>query len=220
MDIEIAKLILTGIISPTIALFCKYWYDKKTKENELKLEQEKIPEVSLKNHPFFERMKVLRAQISTLSIQNKGKQAVIRDILANKFTIVIEEYWNMIVEIDEKHEDLTDEELFNIINNSVREGLKKHLVYYVDGDYTIQEKQCLEIVMQKFNVWHSHRVNNLFQSIQNVCFSKFYPDIVSKTSVCLDVLLAAFIDVISDAELTLNQLNGDLKGLTFKNITI
>lgn len=218
MDIEVTKLIITSIVSPTIALYVKYLYDKKVKEDDKKSTNENL---SLTTHPFFERIKLLRTHIQySFEIPNKGKQEVFKDILVNKFTIVTEEYWNMVKEVESKKKTLSDIELYNLVSDHIREGLKKHEVYYRSSKYTADEQRCLDIVMQKFNKWHSPRIENTFDTIQNVCNSKFYSGTTAKASVCLDVLLATFVDIINDAELTLNELNGDLKGLTFKGITL
>jgi hypothetical protein len=219
LDAEVLKLIITGIISPTVALLVKYIYDKKTKELDKSTQKSEDVHISLADHPFFERMKILRTHIQySFELQNKGKQEVFKDILIAKFNIVIEEYWKMVEEIEARKETLTELELYNLLIDHIREGLKAHEVYYRTSDYTIQEQKCLELVMKKFNKWHAPRIESVFQSIQNVCNSKFYSGSITKASVALDVLLGAFVDIINDAELTLNELNGDLKGLKFKGI--
>jgi hypothetical protein len=221
MDTEVIKLIITGIISPTIALYAKYIYDKKIKEFGVKSVPISELQISLTSHPFFERMKILKTHIQySFELTNPGKQEVFKDILINKFAIVIEEYWQMIKEIESKKDTLSELELYNLLIDHIRNGLKLHEVYFRTSSYTIEEQKCLEIVMRKFNKWHSPRIESIFNSIQSVCTSKFYSGVVTKSSVALDVLQGAFVDIINDAELTLNEINGDLKGLTFKGIKL
>jgi hypothetical protein len=217
MDAEVLKLVITGVVSPTVALIAKYIIDKKSKEPGLTGNVE----VDLKNHPFFERMKCLRTHIQyTFELPNKGKQEVFKDILINKFNIAIDEYWSMIKDIDTQKKTLSDTELYNIVVDHIREGLKKHEAYYLGSSFTADEKRCLEIVLQKFNKWHAPRIDNVLQTIQSVCSSRFYSGVVTKGSVVLDVLQGSYVDIINDAELTLNEINGDMRGLMFKGIKL
>lgn len=215
MDVEIIKLIITGIISPSVALGVKFYYDKKQKD------LDGFSDLSLLEHPFFERMKCLRTQIQySFELQNRGKQEIFKDILLHKLTIVIEEYWKMVNEVHSRRKDMEENELFNVIIEHIREGLKIHESYYRSSEYTFDEQKALELVMDKFHKWDAPRLDNLTKSVEIICTSRFYKGVEVRTSIALDLLLSSFIDTVNDAELTLNELNGDLRGLIFKGITI
>lgn len=216
MDNDLIKIIITGVVSPAIALLSKYYLEKHSAKNKINDEC-----ISILDHPFFERMKCLRSHIQyTFELTNKGKQEVFKDILLHKISYSLEQYNIFVQEVDRRKNELSNEELYNIILDALRRETELHSKYYLSENYSDSEKQCLSIVMTKFNKWHSPKLENIFQSVQIICFSKFYKDIITKTSVVLDVLLNNFIDTLNDAELTLNELNGDLKGLTFKNIKL
>jgi len=220
MDADLIKIIVTGIICPVVALVAKHLLDKRSDARGL-LENVSCYKMRLTEHPFFERMKCIRTHIeNSFELANKGKEAVFKDILINKFNIVIEEYWKMAEELDRKQNDISETELYNILIFHICEEIRRHSHYYVSSAYTQDEQQCIEKVMQKFNKWHSTRMEMVFHTIQNVCASRFYSGILIKSSVALDVLLGQFVEVVNDSEMAFNELNGDLKGLTFKNIKL
>ena len=98
--------------------------------------------------------------------------------------------------------------------------MKKSQTYYLLRQYTAEEQKCLAITLRKFNKWHSLRIDGLFQSIEMVCNSKFYSGIIVKSSIVLDILIGAFVDILNDSESAFDSMNGDLHGLTFHGIPL
>lgn len=217
MDVQTVQIIITAIVAPIVTYGAKKFIDKFYKSNE---EADQKPP-KLVEHPFFERMKVLRNSVLySFEIKNKGKEAIFRDILVHKLDTFIEKMWQVCVKLDSTEEELDDTPLYNLVIDNFREAIKEYSVYYKHGDYTHDEVQCIDIVMEKFNKWNCSRMENCMNSIDLIASSEFFDTNSMKMASILDMLLGQFIDTINDAQLTLNELNGDLKGLTFKGITL
>lgn len=217
MDTQTVQIVITAIVAPIVTYGATKLIDKHygTKDGE----DEKVPK--LIEHPFFERMKVLRNSVLySFEIRNKGKEAIFRDILVHKLDTFIEKMWQVCTQLDNTEEEMDDTSLYNLVIDNFREAIKEYSIYYKHGDYTNDEVRCIEIVMQKFNKWNYNRMENCMNSIDLISSSEFFVTNTAKMASILDMLLGQFIDTLNDAQLTLNELNGDLKGLTFKGITL
>jgi hypothetical protein len=78
----------------------------------------------------------------------------------------------------------------------------------------------MELVLDKFNKWHEHRVKRLEETIPLIYGSRFYEDCYTRQAVIFDMYLGTVADMIGDAEKTMNEINGDLAGKVFRGITI
>lgn len=217
MDTQTVQIVITAIVAPIVTYGATKLIDKHygTKDGE----DGKVPK--LVEHPFFERMKVLRNSVLySFEIRNKGKEAIFRDILVHKLDTFIEKMWQVCTQLDNTEEEMDDTSLYNLVIDNFREAIKEYSIYYKHGDYTADEVKCIDIVMQKFNKWNCSRMENCMNSIDLIASSEFFVTNTTKMASILDMLLGQFIDTINDAQLTLNELNGDLKGLTFKGITL
>lgn len=218
MDNETIKIIITAIIAPIVTYGGKKVIDIGTKNHD----EECCKTPPLTEHPFFERMKCLRNNIQfSFKLKNKGKEEVFRDILTNKFNIFIERMWRTCEKLEKCGESIDDTAFYNLVMDSLREGVKEYTTYFKHSRvYTQDEIKCIELVMTKFNKWHFSRIDNCIKSIEMIASSKFYTDNHIRMASILDMLLGQFVDTLNDAELTLNELNGDLKGLIFKGIKL
>jgi hypothetical protein len=200
--------------------------EKESSESE-EANEEKKPTVStpqqdtyLTDHPLFSRIQALKQHLNySFTLANKGKEEVFRDILNAKMDI----WYDLLKEIcenidDGKISDSTD--LYNEHMKLFHNAIELHSVYYVNHRYTPDEQKALGIVMEKFNKWHYKRIENTPDMLANICNSVFYTDVRTKAAVILDTYLSEFISTIQDAQMTLNELNGDLKGLVFKGNVI
>lgn len=177
-------------------------------------------EVYLTDHPFFTRIQALKQHLNySFTLPNKGKEEVFRDILIAKMDIWSNLLMELCDNVDEgKIEDST--ELYNEHMKLFQAAIEQYASYYVTQRYTAEEQRVLSIVMEKFNKWHYKRIENTPQMLVSICNSVFYTDVKTKAAVILDTYLSEFINTIQDAQMTLNELNGDLKGLVFKGYTI
>lgn len=215
MDKDTLKLILTVVIAPIVVYFAKKLIDFGAK----KFDKEEAP--PLTEHPFFERMKCLRNNILfSFKLANKGKEEIFRDILTNKFNIFIEKMWRTCDEIEKSEGKLNDSAFYNLVMDRYREAVHECSVYYKGLDYSDDELKCISIVMKKFNKWNYARIDSTAKSIEMISNSNFYEDNRVRMASILDMMLGQFVDTLNDAERTLNELNGDLKGLKFKDIEL
>lgn len=221
---ETIQLVITSVIAPTVLYLAKVVSDSFLKKGGTEgVETEEIPNKELNtpnlgDHIFFEKMSYLDRHIQFFfTIPNKGKEKVFKDIIS----VLIRTYINqMEILVREDLNDMSDIQLYHLVLKYLDTSITESSSFYHNTEYTIDEQQVLEIVMSKFNRWHRSRIDQVYRSAEMVCNSKFYGSPTVKVSVFLDLLLGSFIDTVNDAESTLNELNGDLKGLVYKNIQL
>lgn len=188
---------------------------KSKKEKEL-LEIQSSEKDLLVNHYLFNRIQELITHIDLkFALPNKAKELVIKDILKNIMLVYQKALYNLADEID-KNPEITDEELSKLHLKVFTESIYDYTNFYFNGYYTNEEKQVFSIIMPKFNKWHYPRIQFMQESIDRISKCIFYKDAKTKSSVIFDVYTGTFSDTILDAELTLNELNGELKGLSYK----
>lgn len=179
-----------------------------------------IPDVLLVEHPVFARILALKFHLNySFTLINKGKEEVFRDMLNSKLDIWSKLLKEMCEAVDSGEID-NQTDLYNENIKVFQQALETHSSYYLNNRYSPDEQKVLCIVMDKFNKWHYRRIENTPSMIQSICDSVFYNDVKTKAAVILDTYLSEFINTIQDAQMTLNEINGDLKGLVFRNYTV
>lgn len=186
--------------------------NKKDKEINCKL---------LKDHHFFNRIKMIADNVNrTFTLENKGKEIVFKDIITRQLELMDTNLEKLVKQVDtgcivdENHLYNKNLQCFNNIMNSL------HTFYKYDDRYTDEEKHILNIVMKKYENWQEDKVTLMTTNLSVICSSPFYSSIAVKTAIILDLYLTIAIDIVNDAEKTLNNINGDLKGLKFKDVII
>lgn len=184
-------------------------------------EEQKEPHTSLKFHPFFARTELLKNHIGcAFTLENKGKEAVFKDILSNQMDAFQDVLFRLAIEIDE-NKVADSSQLHSKHFEALSEIMNRHQNYYKDNPaYTRQEQHALDIVMKKYKTWNQTKIDQITDSITMVCNSPFYSTDLIKGAVILDIYLGVLVDTINDAAKSLNALNGDLAGLKFRNILI
>lgn len=211
MSEGIIVAIVTGIFS-TIAIVLNA---------KMSIKKKKDYNVELKFHPFFARAEMLKNQVDhTFSIENKGKEKVFKDIIKSQIITFQDVLLDVATEID--NNKITDStHLYNKHLEALDDIIRLHHSYYkCNPDYTIEEQHVLDIVMNKYDMWHQSKITFLQENIMSICNSPFYDTELVKGAVILDIYLSMTIDTINDASRTLNRINGDLKGLKFKDVII
>lgn len=175
----------------------------------------------LSSHPLFARVEFSKNVILThFHLENKGKEVVFREILIQHMDIYKKHALALCSKVD--NEEIKDtQELYNSSVEALGNIINDLRHFYKSDDrFTLEERQVLDIVMSKYNHWNYDRENEIMTRINEVCGSAFYPDVYTKTVTVLDSFLFAMNDTVSDANKTLNSINGDLKGLKFKGVVI
>lgn len=216
MDAEIIVATVTG--SFTIGgMVVKYYLDRKEKQ----AAKHKLAPPLLVNHPVFSRLEMLKTHIDmSFQLPNKGKELVFKDLLINNITI-----WSDVLEkLAEKLDDLDDSTDSTILHKVVTEhfenGIKNFGCYYRSNLYTQDEQKGMDIVMAKFNRWNFPRIQRFHETLAGICTSQFYSGSKVRSAVIMDMYISMFVDIIIDAEVTIGEINGDLRGLVFRGTTI
>jgi hypothetical protein len=177
--------------------------------------------MNLDIHPLFVRANLNKSNIRIyFTLPNKGKEAVFKDILCQHMDI----YNKHAKVLCEKYLSKEIDDNDKLYEESVKalDGILVDLTafYIQDQRYTQQEKIALDIVMSKYNHWNHERQMDVANRMLEVCNSAFYPSLNNKVVAVLDSFMFAMNDTVSDANKTLNSINGDLKGLIFKGVEI
>lgn len=203
--------IVTGLFGLITGIITTYMKCKNSNNCNLK---------NLTQHPFFFRIDILSNEIvSSLTLHNKGKEKVFKDIIYNQMKIFKESLTNLSLEVDSK-KIRTDNDLYTLNLKHYNQIFEKLNSYYLLENYTDDEKKVLSIVMKKYMLWGKERNKSIIDNISQICNSPFYNSIETKTAVILDIYMAIAIDTINDAERTLSNINGDLRGLIYKGTKI
>lgn len=236
MNLDILEKILSVAVVPVAGLLIKALSDKRSLQTEL-LEKQieadkeiKLAEIQhsksccelpkITEHDFFGKMKCLRDNITmSFELQNKGKELIFKDLLATKIDTFGDIMYATALELD-GIDELNETVLRIKLMDAFREGIKKYSTFYMSEKYTLDEQKIYSIVMPKFNKWHNHRIQIAEDSINQTCSCVFFPEPKVKVAAFFDRFFAQFIDTVQDAESTLNELNGDLKGLTFRGVKL
>ena len=166
----------------------------------------------LSNHAFFRIIqRMINYEILHLDIKEPLRKVIFTDFLLFKFTVTeskIKEF------ISNQHfSEMSPDEFHN------------HL-YKLETDI-IQEYEAMarkngipEIVITKFNRWHSDKAEVIYQFINDICdASDWY---VNNTVKCYSFLnqIVSILDIILiDARKTLISLNGELDKVIYKGIS-
>jgi hypothetical protein len=177
----------------------------------------------LAEHSFFNNMVGLRDTLMiSFELPNRGKEAVFKELLSTILDIYRKHLYNMVCVLDNTNTEgtLTDIVVRDEFLRALRMGVGEYSSFYTTGNYTDDEKKVFAIVIPRFNKWNAHRIRLMEDSVNSTCSSIFFPQPDMKAAIILEKLYATFLDTVQDAEDTLNEINGDLKGLTFKGIEI
>lgn len=189
------------------------------KQKAKKHEEVHLPK--LVEHHIFARIEMLKNHIEvSFSLPNKGKEELFKDLLLSNLDVWKENLKELAEELDKDSEELDITAFQNAILGKFEEGLYSFSSYYKVKDYTYDEQVALDLVMAKFNKWNYPRVKAFRDTLMIVCTSQFYLNHRVKSAVIMDMYISFLVDIISDAESTIGEINGDLRGMVFKGITI
>lgn len=205
-----------GALSGIIATICSY-KGLKYKNNK----QEEIKKRLMINHHFFNSLDILVNEVNNnFHFKNKGKELLCKEIVTVQMKDLKQGLLRLAQNVDNGH--IQDEEhLYNtclIIFN--KNSTLLHRFYKESNNYTDDEARALEIVIFKYENWTSGINDIILDNIRMCCYSSSYKDIPTKCSVILDMYLSTIFITTNIAEKTICSLNGDLRGMIFKGVTI
>lgn len=222
-DATALSLIIGGLTTIAVAGVTGYFgvlpqlRHRKEKQGQ---ETAKTSTPDIADHPFFNRADVIKHHIMmTFTLENKGKETVFKDIMMNQIVI----YQRTLHEVCQKVDNgavVDSNELYNLHLKAVDEITYSHYHYYKTMDYSPDEQHVLDIVMKKYVIWNKLRLEQLQDNMRTVCNSPYYNDVNTQAAVIMDLYLGIMVNTLNEGTLTLGTINGDLKGLSFKGITI
>lgn len=181
----------------------------------------KMDKIKITSHPVFARTELNKNVILTyFTLENKGKEAVFKEILINHMDIY-KKHMTILCNNISANKSIDPNTLRCESVDTVNNIIYDLRTFYKNNPlYNSDENKILDIVMGKYNRWDCDREFEIITRIQEICGSPFYPDIYTKTVTILDSFLFAMNNTISDANKTLNDINGDLRGLVFRGVVI
>lgn len=214
MDANVQVAIITGAFG-IITTILAWFLGKRNNQHE------KTDAPKLANHHIFTRLEMLKNHIDVnFTLPNKGKEVLFKDMLLNNLSIWKLNLTELALKLDDMSENVDLVTFQNTILNHFEKGLNDFSNYYKTQGYTYDEQVSLDLVMAKFNRWNYPRINCFRDTLMIVCNSQFYLDYRIKSAVIMDMYISLFVDTMSDAESTIGEINGDLRGMVFKGITI
>ena len=207
------SLIFPIIVSIASYLFISY-IDKKTNAKR----------VNLREHYIFNRLQTVKRMNIEINfkLKNAEKEVVFKQILKSQIDCILEEVLFIVEDIEEnskkyEHQGAMQERLNLGLNNIFS---KLYTFYICDSSYTDEDKRTIKAVLDKFYTINKDRVDRLYEGVLMINTSIFYNTPEEKAYAFFDSLISLVLDQLSVAEISFNNINGDLKGLTFRGGTI
>ena len=96
-------------------------------------EKNKVTPPAISEHPFFNRADTIKQHIMmTFTLENKGKEAVFKDILMNQITIYQQILHDVCLKVD-KQEIEDSNELYNLHLKAVNDNIQSGFRFYYFG---------------------------------------------------------------------------------------
>lgn len=162
----------------------------------------------LNNHTFFCKMQHhINNTIPTLEIDEPLRQAIFRDFLLFKFSVLAK---NIEKFIDDGNIDrIPSEVFFNKIHKIFDDSI-------VQSNQRALDKGIPAIVTNKFQEWHKAVVEQFRMFLADVCKSTWYTNNTQKTVAILDYLNVVSHFTLINAQKTLVGLNGELDEIEYQ----
>lgn len=180
---------------------------KKWIENTNFFTYKPLKQSQLIKHSYFSSMDYWRK----IGIEEPARDLIFKDFLHIKFRVFDFAMHEVVGNKDISK--MRRIELKSYIIKTVTAAIKEY-------EHETKEMGIPSAVIKKFAKWHNRSVSFIIDGIEDTCMSSFYENNVARLNGMLGLLLAAFHATIIDAERTLDDLNGDLKGLTYKGLKI
>lgn len=174
-------------------------------------------------HPIFSRIDYIMSQIDySLEFESVAKYMLVSDVMEMYFKIVKENLYKMAEEVDDLEGDLGGNSVYELhlkyLNNIIQEYTD--IDTYKSHDIDKKSKETLELFINKFQLWHSKRIDFLIERSADISNSGFYKDDRVKVAALFDVYIGIMASTLQDGSKTLQRLNGDLDGRIYRGLKI
>lgn len=201
-------VVILGTTLGLLLLFKYLWYKiKKAKNNSMTMHQDML----LEHHLFASLKTYLNYEIQHLNINERLRNAIFKDFLIHKFSSIRYEFEYFLKkgDLEKMSPGVYSTRILESVNNIVKKYEQKAL-----------QDEIPQIVIDRFNEWHSERIKQTFEVINDVCYDDIYSTNTMKTKIIFDYILVIVNWTIADAKKTLINLNGELNKVTYKGITV
>ena len=172
-------------------------------------------------HPFFNRSESIKHHIDmTFTLDNKGKELVFKEILINQITIYQKHLHDLCLQI-EQEEIENSQILHEKCLKTIDEMTYAHYNFYKQSsNYSLEEIEVLNKVMKKYAIWNTSNITSLQGNISMICSSSYCTDVQTQAAVIMDLFVGILVSSLGDAMSSFNTINGDLRGCSFRGVTI
>lgn len=192
-----------------VATFLAYKYFA----NKIGLDSIKNP----KNHDFFSKLQYEKiAHIPGICLRYKGNLApnrtkMFKNMLDDKFN-----KWNSNIF------DMVNEAMNTKASGCELEMISNKYVKRIITDYEKcwKDSGINKKVIEKFSTWHNEHIKLLVITIGSICLGDSFNTLKEKVNAILEIHKVIIIITIVDVEKTLGEMNGELSGTKYKNLTL
>ncbi|MGL5752586.1 MAG: hypothetical protein ACRCXT_18765 [Paraclostridium sp.] len=217
MEFDINNIILTVISS--VASIVITWIKMKRDASDKGIKKKIVPS-KLIDHMFFTKIISFKNNIYTsFTYDNKGKEELCRWILYNLLKSIDSNFKIVVNEID-KNKNLTKQEVIKLNVAGFEKSYREVRELYKSDNLTNDEIEILKIALPKFNKWNETRLEYMRMEFINIGQSHYYDTNEIIQAVILEMLSSHLSDLLNDARLSLNEINGSLTGKIFKGVEI
>jgi len=196
-----------GIASTLGGLWLKYRLSRKKRE----AVGANIKKNDLKFHYFFESMNTwILNTIPQANFGDEGRTLIIKDYL-NIFYSVSNVNFKKILK--SKILKMNENEFHTLCMKTYKDSIST-------TEVMSKGKNIPDIFITKFNEWYSHTFTFTANCIDHICNSIYYKNNYERCNAIFNILISSYQTTLTDAEKTLRNLNGELTGIMYKNMTI
>jgi hypothetical protein len=162
----------------------------------------------LNNHTFFYKMQHhINNTIPTLEIEEPLRQAIFRDFLLFKFSVLAKNLEKFIEDgnIDRIPSELFFTKMHKVFDDSITQSNQRSI-----------DKGIPQVVLNKFQEWHKPIVEQFRMFLADVCRSTWYSNNTQKTVAVMDYLNVVLHFTLINAQKTIQSLNGELDGVEYR----
>jgi len=207
------QLVLSGVLIYALVLVIQYYKIKMFNSLENKIEVG-----NLHNHPIFDRTENLVDQIDYTLDFGEGRSKLVQDIIDKKYEISLKYFAKMVNDIEQ---DKNDNIEFHKLHMEYKNKIESEFSNLSNYDISCQEeREALKVCIKEFQKFQHHREEFLMDISSNIQNSSFYGSNQVKLYALMNTYMGVFIDLLHDAKLTLNNINGRISGKTYKGCKI
>jgi hypothetical protein len=213
------QAVLSALVVYVAYLTIQYFKRKLFNELDNRDKFFKVKDFDLTEHPIFSRMDFLLNQINYSLEFDKGRSKLIADIVDKLYSVAKEELFEFAKEVTKK--EIKGED-YNIHNLHMKYYNTITTRYMNPDNYDIDEKDepVLKLTLNKFSKWGTNRAELMREMSEDISNTDFYTTNLAKGFAILNSHMGIFVDILHDAKATLNGINGELSGKTYKNTKI